>query len=59
MAAHLGLSQSMVSQVWRAFELAPHKQDSWKLSKDPLTADEASIYSETTLNSARAWSIWS
>jgi transposase len=36
MAAHLGLSQSMVSRVWRAFGLAPHKQDSWKLSKDPL-----------------------
>lgn len=34
MAAHLG--QSMVSRVWRAFGLTPHKQDSWKLSKDPL-----------------------
>jgi hypothetical protein len=22
--------------VWRAFGLAPHKQDSWKLSNDPL-----------------------
>jgi transposase len=36
MADHLGLSQSMVSRVWRAFGLAPHKQDSWKLSSDPL-----------------------
>ncbi|MES3636629.1 IS630 family transposase [Mycobacterium intracellulare] len=36
MAKHLGLSQSMVSRIWRAFGLAPHKQDSWKLSKDPL-----------------------
>jgi transposase len=36
MAVHLGLSQSMVSRVWRAFGLAPHKQDSWKLSKDPM-----------------------
>lgn len=36
MADRLGLSQSMVSRVWRAFGLAPHKQDSWKLSKDPL-----------------------
>ena len=35
MAEHLGLSQSMVSRVWRAFGLTPHKQDSWKLSKDP------------------------
>jgi len=36
MAAHLGMSQSTVSRVWRAFGLAPHKQDSWKLSADPL-----------------------
>lgn len=40
MAQHLGLSQSMVSRVWRAFGLAPHKQDSWKLSKDPLFVDK-------------------
>lgn len=39
MAAYLGLSQSMVSRVWRAFGLAPHKQDSWKLSEDPLLVD--------------------
>ncbi len=30
----------MVSRVWRAFGLTPHKQDSWKLSKDPLFVDE-------------------
>jgi transposase len=40
MAKHLGLSQSMVSRVWRAFGLAPHKQDSWKLSKDPLFVEK-------------------
>jgi transposase len=40
MATHLGLSQSMVSRVWRAFGLAPHKQDSWKLSKDPLFVEK-------------------
>ena len=40
MSAHLGLSQSMVSRVWRAFGLAPHKQDSWKLSKDPLFVEK-------------------
>jgi len=40
MAEHLGLSQSMVSRVWRAFGLVPHKQDSWKLSKDPLFVDK-------------------
>lgn len=40
MAEHLGLSQSMVSRVWRAFGLAPHKQDSWKLSKDPMFVEK-------------------
>ncbi|VBA40389.1 hypothetical protein LAUMK136_03488 [Mycobacterium attenuatum] len=40
MAEHLGLSQSMVSRVWRAFGSAPHKQDSWKLSKDPLFVEK-------------------
>lgn len=40
MAEHLGLSQSMVSRVWRAFGLAPHKQDSWKLSRDPLFVEK-------------------
>ena len=40
MAAHLGMSQSTVSRVWRAFGLAPHKVDSWKLSKDPLFVDK-------------------
>jgi len=36
LAAELGLSQSAVSRIWRAFGLQPHRQESWKLSKDPL-----------------------
>src|SRR5215210_2839828 len=40
MAAHLGLSQSTVSRVWRAFGLQPHRVESWKLSKDPLFVDK-------------------
>ncbi|WP_298795399.1 IS630 family transposase, partial [uncultured Pseudonocardia sp.] len=40
MAAHLWMSQSTVSRVWRAFGLAPHKVDTWKLSKDPLFVDK-------------------
>jgi transposase len=35
LAAELGLSQSAVSRIWRAFGLAPHRQDAWKLSRDP------------------------
>ncbi|HEY9264055.1 MAG TPA: IS630 family transposase [Mycobacterium sp.] len=40
LAAELGLSQSAVSRIWRAFGLQPHRQASWKLSKDPLFIDK-------------------
>ncbi len=36
MAAATGLNQTAVSRIWRAFGLQPHRQDTWKLSKDPL-----------------------
>jgi transposase len=35
MAAEVGLTQTAVSRIWRAFGLAPHRQETWKLSKDP------------------------
>jgi transposase len=38
LAAELGMSQSAVSRIWRAFGLQPHRQDSWKLGKDPQFA---------------------
>jgi transposase len=40
LASEMGLSQSAVSRIWRAFGLAPHRQDSWKLSKDPQFIDK-------------------
>jgi transposase len=40
LAAELGLSQSAVSRIWRAFGLQPHRQDGWKLSRDPLFIDK-------------------
>lgn len=40
LAAELGMSQSAVSRIWRAFGLQPHRQESWKLSKDPLFIDK-------------------
>jgi len=40
LAKELGLSQSAVSRIWRAFGLQPHRQDTWKLSKDPLFIDK-------------------
>jgi transposase len=36
MAAHLGLSRSSISRIWRAFGLKPHRSDTFKLSTDPL-----------------------
>ena len=35
MAREVGLTQSAVLRIWHAFGLAPHRQDTWKLSKDP------------------------
>jgi len=35
MAAEVGLTQSAVHRIWNAFGLAPHRQDTWKLSTDP------------------------
>jgi len=40
LAAELGMSQSAVSRIWRAFGLQPHRQDSLKLSKDPQFIDK-------------------
>jgi transposase len=40
MAKETGLTQTAVSQIWRAFGLQPHRQDSWKLSKDPLFVEK-------------------
>jgi len=36
MAREVGLNQSSVHRIWRAFGLQPHRQETWKLSKDPL-----------------------
>lgn len=36
MAKATKLSQSTVSRVWRAFNLQPHRTETFKLSKDPL-----------------------
>jgi transposase len=36
MAAEVGLNQTAVHRIWKAFGLQPHRQDAWKLSKDPL-----------------------
>ena len=40
MARQAGLSQTMVSRIWRAFGLAPHKAETFKLSSDPAFVDK-------------------
>jgi len=40
MARETGLSQTAVSRIWRAFGLQPHRQETFKLSTDPLFVDK-------------------
>ena len=40
MAREVGLTQTAVSRIWRAFGLQPHRQDTFKLSKDPLFVEK-------------------
>jgi len=40
MAEATGLNQTAISRIWRAFALQPHRQESFKLSRDPLFLDK-------------------
>lgn len=40
MATEMGLSQTAVSRIWRAFGLQPHRSDTFKLSTDPLFVEK-------------------
>lgn len=40
LAKAVGLSQSAISRIWRAFALQPHRVETFKLSKDPLFIDK-------------------
>jgi len=35
MAAEMGMTPDSVMRIWHAFGLQPHRQETWKLSKDP------------------------
>ena len=41
LARQLGMSQSAISRIWRAFGLKPHLVDSFKLSTDPQFIEKA------------------
>lgn len=38
MAQAMGMSQTAISRIWRAFGLQPHRQETFKLSTDPLSS---------------------
>jgi transposase len=40
MAQRSGLSKSSIGRIWRAFELKPHRAETFKLSNDPLFVDK-------------------
>jgi transposase len=40
MARQVGLSQTAISRIWRAFGLKPHLTQTWKLSTDPQFIDK-------------------
>lgn len=40
MAREMGMSQTAVTRIWRAFGLQPHRQETFKLSTDPLFVEK-------------------
>ncbi|NYT23999.1 IS630 family transposase [Alcaligenaceae bacterium] len=40
MASAMGLSHATVARIWQAFGLQPHRQETFKLSSDPLFVDK-------------------
>lgn len=40
MARHVGISPDSVHRIWTAFRLQPHRQETFKLSPDPLLIDK-------------------
>ena len=40
LAKRIGVSQSTVSRIWRAFNLQPHRVESFRLSNDPLFVEK-------------------
>ncbi len=52
MARKSGLSQTMVSRIWRAFALQPHRVESFKLSTAPLLVEQVRELAGLYLNPA-------
>ena len=58
MAREMKLSQTAVSRIWRAFGLQPHRQETFKLSSDPLFVDKVrdivGLYLDPPLNKTKS-----
>jgi len=48
LARQLGMSQSAISRIWRAFGLKPHLVDTFKLSTDPQFVERSATWSACT-----------
>lgn len=40
MAREMGMSQTAIARIWRTFGLQPHRQETFKLSTDPMFVDK-------------------
>jgi transposase len=54
MAAETGLTQNAIVRIWHAFGLQPHRQETWKLSKDPQFIEKVHDVCGLYLNPRRA-----
>jgi transposase len=54
MAKEMGLSQTMVSRIWRAFGLKPHRVEEFKVSPDPRFMDKVRDVAGLYLNPPEA-----
>jgi transposase len=54
MAAETGVTQNAVVRIWHAYGLQPHRQETWKLSKDPQFIEKVHDICGLYLNPARA-----
>jgi transposase len=57
LARQLGMSQSAISRIWRAFGLKPHLVDTFKLSTDPQFIDKVRDIGAARVNLSEGGSI--
>src|SRR3972149_3541130 len=53
MARRVGMSQSAVSRIWRAFGLQPPRSETFKLSQDPLFIEKVTLGHRTPCSRGR------